>query len=55
MEHATKEVKKIINDKIIDVRLSAYKEIGSLLDGFSIENLEKFESQLTVFLLNGLR
>ena len=48
-------MKKIINDKIVDVRLNAYKEIGSLLDGFSIDNLEKFEYQLVVFLLNGLR
>jgi hypothetical protein len=32
------------NDKIGDVRLSTYQDIGKILNGFSIENLNKFES-----------
>lgn len=35
--------------------MCAYKEIGCLLDGFSVDNLEKFEALLVVLLLNGLR
>ena len=55
LEIAIPFIKTLINDKIQDVRLNAYKEIGSILDGFSIANLEKFEHQLTNFLINGLR
>jgi hypothetical protein len=55
LEHAIPYIKKQINDKIVEVRLNAYKEVASMLDGFSIDNLEKFESRLVIFLTNGLR
>jgi len=43
------------NDKIGDCRLVTYKEIGKILNCFSIDNLNKYEAQLVLFLINGLR
>ena len=46
LEHVLPNLKTLINDKIVDVRLTSYVEIGSLLNGFSLTNLDKFENTL---------
>lgn len=47
-------LKKMTNDKNIDVRKSFYHSTYNLLLNFNIMLLNKFEHHLVIFLLNGL-
>ncbi len=53
-EHVLGYFRIIVNDKINEVRRTAYQCVAQLLNGFAIENLKKFEADLVILLLNSL-
>ncbi|KAL4472321.1 hypothetical protein ABPG72_002804 [Tetrahymena utriculariae] len=53
-EHVNASYNKVINDKINEVRKTAYESVAQLLNSFSVPNLRNFESDLVLLLLNSL-